>query len=514
MSLPNQAVHPLLVGPVDGAPRGRSSDHVYQAATNALKLGGSLVATVTIALVARVVLLPRYLGPEQFGALSFAESFTTGLFVVLFFGVDVYIQREIPVRPGHASDFHGGLLALRLLCVPLLLGAGALVLRATGQATLTSLVLLFGLWQVLVRHNETLAAMLRANGTVDGLSAQTVVAKLVWGAGMVAAAACGLGLHAIALAYLLPEALKTVALSVLTRRHLKLALRWDPAALRSVLAASLPFFINSVAIVVYSNVDRFILMTVTRSEAEVGWYSAAANLSNLALLLSPVVTWVMLPLFSRAYADSRDEFLATVRHGLELVLVVAIPLSLALGLGAEVWIRIPGKDYAPGLVSLHLLAPLQTLTYVNIVTAQALIVLRRSWTVTAISVFGMLLCPVLNLSLVGPARALLDAAPGHASAATAGAKLLTEAAVCVGMTWALGRTLFDARLRSTVLRNAACCVLTIGVHFALARMGLLRVAVDALVYVVLALAFRVIPFADLAREIRRRRAGSSPAHAR
>ena len=52
------------------------------AVRNAAKLGGSLAVTWGIGLVVRLY-LPRFLGPEHFGMLSFAEAFSTTAFVLL-----------------------------------------------------------------------------------------------------------------------------------------------------------------------------------------------------------------------------------------------------------------------------------------------------------------------------------------------------------------------------------------------------------------------------------------------
>src|SRR5438552_12516001 len=76
---------------------------------NALKIGGSLLATWTVALAVRF-LLPRLLGPAGYGVYSFSEAFAIAFFVLASLGVETYVQKEIPVHPDHASDFFGGIL--------------------------------------------------------------------------------------------------------------------------------------------------------------------------------------------------------------------------------------------------------------------------------------------------------------------------------------------------------------------------------------------------------------------
>src|SRR5689334_4697304 len=97
---------------VEAPPSTTSSSDAAVALRNGLRLGGSLLATWTVALVVRFQ-LPRHLGPEAFGRFNFCDAFTGGVFSFLGLGVTTYIMKEISVRPAHASDFFGGLLLLR-----------------------------------------------------------------------------------------------------------------------------------------------------------------------------------------------------------------------------------------------------------------------------------------------------------------------------------------------------------------------------------------------------------------
>src|SRR5687767_696483 len=89
------------------------------ALSNGIKLAASLLLTWGVALIITFK-LPKYLGPEQFGWYRYGFDFALSAAVFLGFGVDTYIQREIPVRPKHATDFFGGLVTIRtLMLVPL-----------------------------------------------------------------------------------------------------------------------------------------------------------------------------------------------------------------------------------------------------------------------------------------------------------------------------------------------------------------------------------------------------------
>ena len=163
------------------------------AARNSVTLAVALAASWAIGLVGRL-LIPRYLGPEMFGALQFADSFAAAFFVISILGVDTYIRKEIAVRREHASDFFGGLIVVRVVMSVVIAGVVLLVFAATGKPDYVfRLVLLYSLYQVFTILNTSYGCVLSSVGKVGGLSIINVVGKLVWTAAIVAAAVGRLG---------------------------------------------------------------------------------------------------------------------------------------------------------------------------------------------------------------------------------------------------------------------------------------------------------------------------------
>jgi hypothetical protein len=117
---------PATATPLSNAAR----QETFLAVRNALKLGASLICTWGTALAVKL-LVPCYLGPDTFGALTFADAFTATFFVALTLGVDLYTRKEVSVRLGHAADFFGGIVAVRVAISAALFCAMAVVMHAT-----------------------------------------------------------------------------------------------------------------------------------------------------------------------------------------------------------------------------------------------------------------------------------------------------------------------------------------------------------------------------------------------
>ena len=433
---------PVTALPV-AAPDSHLTSDVGLSIRNALKLGMGLLGSWTVALVIRLA-LPRFLGIASFGELQFADSFTTAVFILMGLGVEMYARREVATRREHASDFLGGTLVLASGIGAVVMTIALFALREAGKSNrVLELVFVLGIAQMLTNLNLIFAALLHAVGKVDGLSYLNVGSKLMWGAGIALALANGYGVEGVCVAMLVSETVRFGFLAFLARKHVELRFRIDVAAMRTVIIASFPFFLGAVAQTIYSRIDVSIMSFLT-TDTEVGWYGAAATLAGISLLLSPLISWVLLPLTTRAAARSEDELMLVARRAMEMILVVAFPVSLFLGVGADYLITGAfGDAFAPAERSLRILAPTFILTYAAMVTATLLVRLGRGWAVTWTLVAGMFLAPALNLWLVPICFARYGA--GGAGIGAAISLTATELFTTGVMTYMLGTQAFDRR---------------------------------------------------------------------
>jgi len=475
------------------------ADDVRVAVKNAVTLGASLVLTWSVALVVRFF-LPRYLGPARFGVFNFAESFAAAFFVLLGLGVETYIQKEIPVRPAHASDFFGGLVVLRLGMSAVLFGAMAGVMALAHRPwEVQRVVFIFGVVHLVAAVSGNLTALLHAARTVDELAVVNVAAKLLWAAAVAVAILVQPGIEGFALTYLIVETARMIALLWLTRRHLGIRMTWNPKAVRMVVVASLPFCVIQVANVIYAKIDVSMLAMLS-NDTEVGWFSAALNLAGLSFLISPLISWVLVPLLSRAVARSEAEMFVILRGAIRAVMMVVIPIMLLIGVGADVWVRcLFGEAFAPATLSLRILAPQLVLTYLAMIAAMCLPLLNRAWGITAISLAGLVVDPIFNAVLVPRAARWLG--PGGASAGAATAEVLAESVVTAALLVSIGARAFDRASLSSIGKAILCSVLVIGADALLRPLGPMRLALDAALYVALAFSLGAVRVEDGRRAI-------------
>ena len=460
-----------------------------------MMLGGSLLVTWSVALVVRLY-LPRHLGPSLFGSFNYSDNLAATCFVFLGLGIEVYIQKEIPVRPHHGDDFFGGTILLRG-ALSVLVFAGMVLIVWLGHRPIAVLrtVLIFGAAQVLVTNNLTLASLLHASRTVGRLSLLNISSKVVWGLGVAVAVVMNAGVEALAFAFFVSELLRTIVLWMLVRDLLGLRLHFDRAATVRVALASLPFYLNNVAVTVYNKVDINIMSFLT-DDRELGWYGSAANFANLAMLIAPLMGWVLMPQLSRAAARSNEELMGLLRRSIEGILSLAIPVSLLMGLGADVAVHyVFGPAFGPATASLRILAPMFVLTYLAMIGSTCLIMQGRAWALTVISMCGLALNAALNLLLIRAGQRALGV--GGAGITASVISVGTELVVTVVMIAAIGRGTFDRRSSTTLGKSVVACVAVVGLDFAIRPLGPARLVVDAVAYAILVVASGAVRMNDL-----------------
>jgi O-antigen/teichoic acid export membrane protein len=463
---------------------GRSA--IFLAIRNAVTLGGALLLTWSIGLSMRVV-IPRHLGPTAFGAINWADAFTITLFVLLNLGVDPYIRKEAAVRPEIVSEFYGGAVVVRVAMTCGLLVTIALMLHFTHRSLeVAALAMFYALAQFAVTSNGTLGAMLHAKGRVRGMSALSVATKVIWAVGVLWAIAANARLWAYGAAYLASEAVEVVVLTKLAGRHLGLVFRVDAAATKAMLKSCLPYSVAGIATAAYGTLGAS-LLEFTAGSKEVGLYGAAWTLASLTLLITPILQWVLTPMLARAGAISRAAVFEHASRTMELVLTIAIPVSMLINLGADVWVRfVFGAPFTHAAMALRVMSSLFVLTYMAIIYSGTLVVIERAWALTWISIAGLVVNATLNLVFVHYSVSQLG--EGGGGAGCAAAMLGTEIFVTACMAIVAGREAFDRRCARSVGRGLLVYAVVAMVHVLLTRLGPARLAVDGILYLVLAMA--------------------------
>src|SRR5262249_51662778 len=245
-------------------------------ARNAFDLLLGQVATTALAIGLNAV-LARFLGAADFGLLYLVTSMATFAYVLVDWGQDSYLIREVARRPGRAGDLLGTSIALRviggaLVCAPTVLVTWLLAYEARTR-WLAAVMIAATLPAVVTRG---FAVVFRGRERMDYEALVTVLSKALTLAMTVVAVALGGGLLAAILAQGVATTSALGVAAVFLRRLGLPPLRASRGIARELLVGGTPFAVMILTIAAQGYLEAVVLSKLATA-AVVGWYGAARN---------------------------------------------------------------------------------------------------------------------------------------------------------------------------------------------------------------------------------------------
>lgn len=318
-------------------------------AQRAIQIVVSLILTVSIA---------RYLSPEGFGLLGYAQSFV-GLFALAAtLGLDSVLVRDLVSQPGRTNDLLGTTMVLRLIgffIVFALLYCGAELVGTDSRTRMMILVigssLLFQVFNVTDQYFQ--ARVESRNSAIASL--------LATGANILSTAALitfESSVENFAFLSVITNALLSFFLYVFYRRQgtTPASWRYDHSLAKAMLSESWPVLLSIILVSVYVNIDRIMIMHYLGPVAA-GEYNAAAKLSEGWYFLPVVIVGSLVPALVSARLRSNELYLSRLQNMYTLMAWIAIPVAVLVSFLANPLISVLyGDSYqsATSVLSVHI----------------------------------------------------------------------------------------------------------------------------------------------------------------
>jgi O-antigen/teichoic acid export membrane protein len=276
-------------------------------------------------------------------------------------------------------------------------------------------------------------------------------------------------------------------------RTVGLSMKTDLALAKTLLRGGAPFFIWSISLIVYGNIDITLLSLMT-NDSVVGWYGTAYKFIAIPAFIPFAVTTALLPTLSSARGD---EFSLIARRCMDLVVVTSVPVALALLVGAGPLIDLLG--YPAGfdncVVLIRILSLHVPLVAVSMVAGTVLIAVNKEVIRTRMALVAAVLNPLANLAVIPVFAALFD----NGAIGTAVVTVCTEVFIVTTALILVGRGVFSRSNVQTALR-----ALGAGAVMSLAMLAVLPYGLPVILvaggvtYPIAALLFRAVSMGELA----------------
>jgi O-antigen/teichoic acid export membrane protein len=461
-------------------------------ARNAFHLLAGQVATTALSIGLNAI-LARSLGAAEFGLLFLVTSMAGFAHVVVEWGQDSYLVREVARRPQRAGSLLGTSIALRvaggvLACAPTFLVARLIgydlrtrELAAVAVAATLPAVVARG-YGVVFRGRERMDYDAAVNVLAKAL-ALVLTAAAVAGGGRLLAAILAQG---VASAAALPLA------AFFLRRLTSARLSASRDVARELVRGGTPFAAMVLTISAQGYLEAVVLSTLAPAVV-VGWYGAARMVMNALLTPASILGAASLPGLARAsdLPGLRRRVGSVPRPLLWLGTVGAVDTYLFADVAVS-WIY-GAEGFQETATLLRLFAPLLPLVCVEVLLGIAVMVVRPARLAAAKAV-AVLLTTGLNVLLVPPCQARFgNGGIGLLLGFAAGEAFMVAAALLLLPSGTVGRAFV-----LDVLRALAAAAGTVAFLIALAPLSpLLGIPLSILAFVLASWAVGLVGQTDL-----------------
>jgi O-antigen/teichoic acid export membrane protein len=305
------------------------------------------------------VWIARYLGPEQFGLLSYAQSFVSIFAAIATLGLNGIIVRELVKDETHSDVLLGTAFGLKLVGAILILPVLAVAVQLTSNDNYTNLL-------VFIIASSTI---FQSFNVIDFYFQSKVLSKYV-----ALANAISLGVSSIVKIGLILNKAPLIAFAAMTvldmiilaigliffykkSSHLKLMnwrFEWQMA--KNLLKDSWPLILSGFVLMLQARIDQVMLKEML-GNIEVGYYSVAMRLIEVFSFITVFLRGSLYPSIQNAKTHSEELYqnrlLNLYRLNFILFLMTAIPIYLfAEGLVVLIF----GEAYQPAGILLALMS--------------------------------------------------------------------------------------------------------------------------------------------------------------
>ena len=350
-------------------------------AKNFTVLLSSQAATWALTMVL-MVFLPRYLGAVNVGKLHLAIALWSIMSVVMAFGMEALMVKEVARDSSKSSSLFGTKAVLGsvifVLCMAFLIYA--LSTFNYPQTTIYVVVLIgieFWIWQ-LVRTSESVFEGIQkmehvSIGRISGHALNVAIG--------VTLLLLGWGIFAISIVRIVAALLVFIIQFITLKRTTSLQPKFDLKLAPTLLKSGWPYFLAGIAMVVYMQLD-IVLLSYLVSEEAIGWYGTADQLFGTLLFIPTAYITSIYPIYSKLAVDDMGALKELMSKNFDLMLLVSVPIGLGLFLvGKPVVILLYGAEFANSGPVLSTFGIVLILTYLNMLVGQFLIAIDRqkSW---------------------------------------------------------------------------------------------------------------------------------------
>lgn len=318
--------------------------------------------------------LPRMLGTEDFGRLYLALSIKMMLGLLIDFGGNYLIPKEVARSQKIGSHVLSSYVILRILLWVLSIGGIILFSHLLGYSQhVHFLILILAVGKLWEGGYSAISAYFQGIERMEYPSLGNIVERM--SVALFSIIALFLGADSIIIAIIIATGalLNLIVLVYFSRKMIPFSYKFDFKVF-GLLKTGMPYFLFSLFSVIYYRIDAVMLASFT-TESVTGWYGGAFRFFDIVMIFPLIYKTAIFPIFSKLWDDKEGKLEETVSESLRLMVILGLPVALGIFVYAEDVIQFfMGVDeYGPSVIILQIFSLSIPIIYMDIILGSALL---------------------------------------------------------------------------------------------------------------------------------------------
>lgn len=368
--------------------------------TNASWIIGCKIVQAVVGLIVSM-LTARYLGPSNYGLISYAASITAFFVPIMQLGLANIMVQEIVSHPDEEGTILGTALTMSILsgfcCIG---GVFAFTFLANSGEVVTIIVCLLYSLSLIAQAAELTQYWFQAKFKAKYTSLSALFAYVLVGIYQIILLVTGQDIYWFAITYTIQYGIIALCLFILYKRTDGQPLRVSRSVALRMFSKSKYYIVSSLMVTVFAQTDR-IMIKMMIDDASTGYYSAAVTCAGLTSFVFQAIADSARPAIFEAQMVDKNRFETNVSRLYCVMIYFSLVQCVGMTLFARIIIHILyGSSYEPAVSALRIIVWYTTFSYLGVVRNIWILAEQKQRYLWKINLFGAIANVVLNALLI------------------------------------------------------------------------------------------------------------------
>ena len=371
---------------------------------NVVKNAGWIIGVRIIQSVLSLIismLTARYLGPSNYGIISYAASLTAFVLPIMQLGLSNILVQEIINEPEKDGETIGTATVMGVVsacfCVIGIIAFSTIVNKGE-----TETILVCGLYalSLVFQAIELVQYWFQAKLLSKYTSIASLIAYIIMSLYKVYLLISGKSVAWFAISYSIDYLLIAVVLIVIYTKKSKHLLKFSWEKAKQMFSRSRYYIISSLMVTVFAQTDR-IMIKLMIGNSETGFYSAAISCAGITSFVFSAIIDSMRPVIFESKKESENKFKENMINLYSIIIYLSLAQSIVISMFSGIIVRILyGVNYLNSVSVLRIIVWYTTFSYLGSVRNVWILAHNKQKYLWIINLSGALLNVCLNYILI------------------------------------------------------------------------------------------------------------------